>query len=107
MMQRQKQAEVFLGKVNIGDAIAYDHDPDHHDPLYTAVLDAPKPRHRAFYLDEQGRFIAGRKFYFHNEKLLTEKRLIPIPNKDTYRNQYIEPLASRNGLFCSYRFYQS
>jgi len=93
MMQRQKQAEVFLGKVNIGDAIAFDHDPDYHNPLYTAVLDAPKPRHRAFYLDEQSRFIAGRKFYFHNEKLLTEKRLIPIPNRDTYRNQYIQPLA--------------
>lgn len=93
MMQRQRQAEVFLGKVNIGDAVAFDYDPDYHEPLYTAVLDAPKPRHRAFYLDAQGRFIAGRKFYFHNEKLLTEKRLIPIPNRDSYRNQYIQPLA--------------
>ncbi len=93
MMQRQRQAEVFLGKVNIGDAVAYVHDPDYHESLYTAVLDAPKPRHRAFYLDEQGRFIAGRKFYFHNEKLLTEKRLIPIPDRGTYRNQYIQPLA--------------
>ena len=93
MMQRQRQAEVFLGKVNIGDAVAFDQDPDYHEPLYTAVLDAPKPRHRAFYLDQQGRFIAGRKFYFHNQKLLTEKRLIPIPNRDTYRNQYIQPLA--------------
>ena len=93
MMQRQRQADVFLGKVNIGDAVAFDHNPDYHNSLYTAVLDAPKPRHRAFYLDEHGRFIAGRKFYFHNERLLTEKRLIPIPDKGTYRNQYIQPLA--------------
>jgi CRISPR/Cas system CSM-associated protein Csm3 (group 7 of RAMP superfamily) len=92
MMQRQRQAEVFLGKVNIGDAIAFEHNPDYHAPIYTAVLDAPKPSHRAFYLDEQERFIAGRKFYFHNENLLTEKRLLPISGRDTYRNQHIQPL---------------
>src|SRR5258708_28883008 len=83
MMQRQRQAEVFLGKVNIGDAVAFDYDSDYHESLYTAVLDAPKPRHRAFYLDAQDRFIAGRKFYFHNEKWLTKKRLIPTPTKLT------------------------
>jgi len=94
MMQRQKQADVFLGKVNIGDAVAFDRNPEYHEPIYTAVLDAPKPRHRAFYLDQQDRFIAGRKFYFHNEKLLTEKRLIPIADRGTYRNQYIQPLAT-------------
>lgn len=89
----QSLIDVFLGKVNIGDAVAYDHNPEYHPPLYTAVLDAPKPHHRAFYLDEQGQFIAGRKFYFHNEKLLTEKRLIPISDRNTYRNQHIQPLA--------------
>lgn len=94
MMPRQRNANVFLGKVNIGDALAFDHTPDYHRPIYTAVLDGPKPRHRAFYLDEQGRFIAGRKFYFHNAKLLTENRLIPIRDTNTYRNQYIQPLAS-------------
>ncbi len=93
MMQRQRQAEVFLGKINIGDAVAYDRNPEYHEPIYTAVLDAPKPRHRAFYLDTHGRFIAGRKFYFHNEQLLTEKRLIPIADRGIYRNQYIQPLA--------------
>lgn len=99
MMQRQSNAQVFLGKVNIGDAVAFDRDPDYHNPLYTAVLDAPKPRHRAFYLDEQDRFIAGRKFYFHNEELLTEKRLIPIQDRGTYRNQYIQPLAVGTDFF--------
>ncbi len=91
--QGQSQIDVFLGKVDIGDAVAYDHNPDYHEPIYTAVLDAPKPRHRAFYLDAHGRFIAGRKFYFHHKKLLTEKRLIVTREGDRYRNQYIQPLA--------------
>ena len=94
MQARQSNAEVFLGKLNIEDARAYESEPNIHKPIYTAVLDSPKPRHRAFYLDAQGNSIAGRKFYFHNQQLLTEQRLIPIPNRDMYRNQYIQPLAS-------------
>ena len=94
MQARQSNAEVFLGKLNIEDARAYDDNPEMLEPIYTAVLDSPKPRHRAFYLDAAGRYIAGRKFYFHNQQLLTEPRLIPIPNRDMYRNQYIQPLAS-------------
>ncbi|MEO9029198.1 MAG: hypothetical protein ABI413_10305, partial [Ktedonobacteraceae bacterium] len=50
--------------------------------------------HRAFYLDQEQRFIAGRKFYFHhNDEPLTENRLLEIRNKPgEYRNQSIEPL---------------
>jgi CRISPR/Cas system CSM-associated protein Csm3 (group 7 of RAMP superfamily) len=94
MMQAgQRNAQVFLGKVNIGDARAYENNPEFYGPIYTAVLDAPKPRHRAFYLDEQGRYIAGRKFYFHHAgEPHTERRLIPIRDTGNYRNQYIEPL---------------
>jgi CRISPR/Cas system CSM-associated protein Csm3 (group 7 of RAMP superfamily) len=94
MMQAgQRNAEVFLGKVNIGDARTYENNPEFYGPIFTAVLDAPKPRHRAFYLDEQGRYIAGRKFYFHHAgELRTEKSLISIRNTGKYRNQHIEPL---------------
>ncbi len=65
-----------------------------YEPIYTAVLDTPKPRHRAFYLDLQNRYIAGRKFYFHHsDEPRTENRLIEIRNKPgEYRNQHIEPL---------------
>src|SRR5690349_5473555 len=56
----QRQIDTFLGKVNIGDAVAFKHEPDFHQPLYTAVLSSPKPRHRAFYFDAQNRSIAGR-----------------------------------------------
>jgi len=92
MMPREKNARVFLGKVNIGDAIAYDRNPTYHTPIYTAILEAPKPHHTAFYLNPDD-LIAGRKFYFHNSQLLTEKRLIPTSDGDSYRNQYIQPLA--------------
>jgi len=97
MMQagQQRNAEVFLGKVNIGDARAYENNPEFYGPIYTAVLDGPKPRHRAFYLDEQTRYIAGRKFYFHHVgEPTTERRLIQIRDTGKYRNQHIEPLTS-------------
>lgn len=94
MMQAgQRNAEVFLGKVNIGDAEVYEDSLYFYDPIYTAVLDTPKPRHTAFYLDPQGRNIAGRKFYFHHDsEPSTENRLLPIRDTGKYRNQYIRPL---------------
>src|SRR5260370_7997534 len=78
----------------MGDAYVYEGSLAFYDPIYTAVLDTPKPRHRAFYLDAQGRFIAGRKYYFHHDgSIRTENRLIPIRNRPgEYRNQHIEPL---------------
>lgn len=86
--------DVFLGKVNIGYAYAFEESVALCEPIYTAVLDAPKPRHRAFYLDQQGRYIAGRKYYFHNDgELRIENRLLDIRNRPgEYRNQYIQPL---------------
>jgi len=94
MQAAQRNADVFLGKVNIGDAYVYEDSLAFYDPIYTAVLDTPKPRHRAFYLDAQGRVIAGRKYYFHHDgSIRTENRLIPIRNRPgEYRNQHIEPL---------------
>ncbi len=92
---RRDGIDTFLGKVNIGDAPAYEDSVALYDPIYTAVLDAPKPRHRAFYLDQQGRYIAGRKFYFHHDgELRTENRLLEIRNTGEYRNQHIQPLES-------------
>jgi hypothetical protein len=95
MMQRGQNARVFRGKVNIGDARVYEDSLDFYKPIYTAVLDSPKPRHRAFYLNPKGE-IAGRKFYFHHSgDPRTESRLLEIRNKPgEYRNQHIQPLAS-------------
>ncbi len=96
MQSGQSNGGVFLGKVNIGDALVYEDSLHYYKPIYTAVLDSPKPRHTAFYLDSQRRYIAGRKFYFHHdEEPRIENRLLEIRSKPgEYRNQYIEPLAS-------------
>lgn len=92
--ERHNEIDVFLGKVNIGDAYVFEDTlPPLYDPIYTAVLDTPKPRHTAFYLDPQGRLIAGRKYYFHHASPpRAEKRLIEIRDTGKYRNQHIQPL---------------
>ena len=95
MQARQQNNDVFLGKVNVGDAEAYEDSVAFYDPIFTAVLDTPKPRHRSFYLDPQGRYIAGRKFYFHHyTEPRTVDRLLPIRDTGQYRNKYIRPLDS-------------
>lgn len=99
MMARQKNPPVFLGKVSPEDALAYQDDLAFHKPIYTAVLDNPKPQHRAFYLNARGA-IAGRKFYFHQSRLQTLDRLLPIRGKpDQYRNQYIKPIDTGSWFY--------
>lgn len=94
MMARQRNAQVFLGKVSAEDALVYKDTHKLYEPIYTAVLAEPKPRHRAFYLNPQG-VIAGRKFYFHQDEPRTVERLVPIrTSPGEYRNQYIQPLRS-------------
>ncbi len=116
--------DVFQGKVNIGDAVAEDA-VLYENPVFTAVLDGPKPRHRAFYLDEQERYVAGRKYYFHQPKyardyLRDEGRLIPTTqrndaprdplrggqNEIKYRNQHILPLDYGNMFTVHIKFSQ-
>ena len=88
------RGDIFLGKVNIGDAISYPGKAYLYDPIYTAVLVEPKPRHEAFYLDEQRQYIAGRKFYFHHTvaDLLTEKGMVYFGRNQEPANRYIQPL---------------
>ena len=89
-----KGSSIFLGKVNIGDAISYPERAYLSDPLYTAVLVEPKPHHEAFYLDDRRQYISGRKYYFHHEpdQLLTESRLIRFGRNQILANRYIQPL---------------
>src|SRR6266700_7586844 len=87
------RGDIFLGKVNIGDAISYHGKVYQYEPIYTAVLVEPKPRHEAFYLDEKRQHIAGRKFYFHHSpevKPLTAPGPILFSGKPA--NRYIQPL---------------
>jgi CRISPR/Cas system CSM-associated protein Csm3 (group 7 of RAMP superfamily) len=89
-----KGGNIFLGKVNIGDAVSYAGKAYMSVPLYTAVLVEPKPRHEAFYLDEKRQYISGRKFYFHHssDQLLTENRLRYFGKNQILANRYIQPL---------------
>ncbi|GER82285.1 hypothetical protein KTAU_09230 [Thermogemmatispora aurantia] len=66
-LKEHKRESIFMGKVNIGDAQADPETVALYKPMYTQPLVEPKPHHRAFYLDEQERYIAGRKFYFHHD----------------------------------------
>jgi CRISPR/Cas system CSM-associated protein Csm3 (group 7 of RAMP superfamily) len=92
LKEREGRGNVFLGKVNIGDAIAYK--SVLYEPIYTGVLVEPKPRHRDFYLDVPQEHIAGRKFYFHhspNGRPITANDLQFMGRKPA--NRYIQPLA--------------
>lgn len=92
-MLKERAGGVFLGKVNISDAVVYADNIYEYDPMYTGVLVEPKPRHEAFYLDEAHRHIAGRKFYFHHSpdmKPLSETGLRLFSGRPA--NRFIQPL---------------
>jgi CRISPR/Cas system CSM-associated protein Csm3 (group 7 of RAMP superfamily) len=92
-MLKERGRGIFLGKVNISDAVIYPEETYLHSPIYTATLMEPKPYHASFYLDEKEQRIAGRKFYFHHsskQKLVTEDKPIYFGNK--LANRYIQPL---------------
>ncbi len=92
-MLKERTRGVFLGKVNIGDAIVQADSVYEYDPIYTKPLMEPKPHHESFYLDEARKHIAGRKYYFHHSpdmQPLTSDRLIYFGGKPA--NRYIQPL---------------
>lgn len=92
-MLMERTRGVFLGKVNIGDACAYTDEIYRYEPIYTLALMEPKPHHASFYLDEPGKHIAGRKYYFHHSpdlEPLAEKKIIYMAGKPA--NRYIQPL---------------
>ncbi|MHB8597664.1 MAG: RAMP superfamily CRISPR-associated protein [Ktedonobacteraceae bacterium] len=90
-MLKERTDYVFLGKVNIGDAVVDNGTIATYGPMYTAAQVDPKPHHADFYLDPGRTHIAGRKFYFHHEDLLTANNLLPTKTGGFY-NRYIDPL---------------
>lgn len=92
-MLKERTSGVFLGKVNIGDACSYKDKINLYKPIYTKPLMEPKPHHDSFYLDESGKHIAGRKYYFHHSpevEPLTERGPIYFGGK--LANRFIQPL---------------
>lgn len=102
MMERGRNAQVFLGKVNISDAYSVDVIPN--APLYTIALMNPKPHHEAFYLDQERRRIAGRKFYFHHDEPMSHSGLQYIPGNREPINRYIQPLGPQSRFHFSINF---
>jgi len=76
----------FAGKVGFNDAVCTDE--KRHEDIYTPVLANPKPRHRVWYLN--GNKVAGRKFYFHQPIIRTERELKRTSHK--MLNEHIIPL---------------
>lgn len=92
-MLNERARGIFLGKVNIGDAIVYPDKIRLYDAIYTQPLLEPKPHHASFYLDESRSHIAGRKFYFHHspdQEPLTDRKQVYMGGKPA--NRYIQPL---------------
>jgi CRISPR/Cas system CSM-associated protein Csm3 (group 7 of RAMP superfamily) len=89
-----ERGEVFLGNVSVSDATTEPGRYTQSPPIYTKALMEPKPRHQAFYLrkvqkpgsTEARTYLAGRKFYFHSPRVLTD-------TSKTKYNQHICPLA--------------
>jgi CRISPR/Cas system CSM-associated protein Csm3 (group 7 of RAMP superfamily) len=79
--------EHLLGKVGFDDAVCVEERK--HSPLYTPILDAPKPRHSVWYLS--GAWVAGRKFYFHQSSVRAEREFRRAGSGFPL-NQYITPL---------------
>ncbi|GAC1461907.1 MAG: hypothetical protein NVS4B12_08770 [Ktedonobacteraceae bacterium] len=91
---RDNRGGAFLGKVNIGDAVAYLDTLQFHDPIYTKPLTDPKPHHESFYLNESKKHIAGRKYYFHHaaHKPLEVATRFFYNKSGRPSNRYIQPL---------------
>lgn len=91
------------GHVRFEDAIC--DNPVQHDPIYTIILSGPKPRHTAFYLDEQNQ-LAGRKFYYHHTSIKTARHWLPEANTPANKrqNQYIKPIDSSSVFTFSTHF---
>jgi RAMP superfamily len=104
-MLKERTGGVFLGKVNIGDACSYAEKVYKYEPMYTAVLVEPKPRHEAFYLDAAKQHIAGRKFYFHHSpdmKPLSAPGPVSFSGKPA--NRFIQPLDYNTAFHCRVDF---
>lgn len=98
-MLKDRQSGVFLGKVNVSDARSYPDRVYKYDAIYTGILVEPKPHHEAFYLDEDKKHIAGRKFYFHHSpdgEPVTAEKLEYFGAK--LANRYIQPLDYGTGF---------
>ncbi|HEX3036606.1 MAG TPA: RAMP superfamily CRISPR-associated protein [Thermodesulfobacteriota bacterium] len=86
---------VFMGKVSISDAFL-DEAKIHKfmEPVTLVILSNPKPHYEPSYITRVGgqKYIAGRKFYFHNPKIL-------MSAQKTHLNSTVKPLEQGEFTF--------
>ncbi len=93
---------LLAGNVGFADAVCSN--PQTHAPIFTPILDTPKPRHGVWYLDSTQAHLAGRKFYFHAASITTERELKYSRAAGVTLNQHIHPLAAQNEFVFSGHF---
>jgi len=81
---------LLAGNVGFEDALCNHSVP--HQAIYTPILDAPKPRHEAWYLTTDKSRLAGRKFYFHAKSINTSPK-VRVSKSGVQLNQYIQPVG--------------
>lgn len=93
---------LLTGNVGFADAVCQN--PKFHTPIYTPILDTPKPRHGVWYLDDTQKHLAGRKFYFHSNNIITEREIKQSKTSGVALNQHIHPVAAQNEFVFSGHF---
>jgi hypothetical protein len=78
------------GHVRFDDAICSQ--PVRCDPMFTPILDGPKPRHAVWYFAGSNGQGTGHKYYFHNQTVRTSPS-IRKSNKGVDLNQHIAPIG--------------
>lgn len=92
----------LLGRVGFDDAVCSLRRD--HEAVYTPILDGPKPRHSAWYLDPAGKWVAGRKFYFHQRRIRTEREQKISRARQHPLNEHITPLDKGSAFLLSVHF---
>lgn len=93
---------LLAGNVGFADAVCSK--PQLHPPMFTPILDTPKPRHGVWYLDLMQTHLAGRKYFFHAPNIAQERELKRSREAGITLNQHIHPLAAQNEFVFSGHF---
>lgn len=88
-----QRSTLLLGNINFEDAVC--DTAKVNEPIFTPILNNPKPEHTAWYLDTSREHVAGRKFYFHNQQIITASELRRT-RENKPLNQHIVPIAPTN-----------
>jgi len=84
------EGTLLEGHVRFDDAVCTQ--PTKYDPMFTPILDGPKPRHSAWYFAGYNGQATGHKYYFHSQTVRSSAG-IKKSNRGVELNQHIAPLG--------------